>query len=228
MKGALMKKPRFGSAIFCNGVTPGEDGKLNCSDVFTSFLSWGKPSSIRNWFAVFNMYDLPIGTTSVVISIVRGFSGRGEKTTLSAIDVHHKGQNLGSVFHAPLFYQFQKPGDYSIIFQITGSNTKLIVPIKVTEQDWPKFTKKDIQIIRDNPQIPKKIRSVINCSDCSRPYTFEESFVPEIPVTEGTQAFPEDGIFECDTCGRIIHLKDIQGQVRNSIRRALDRLKKGN
>ena len=220
-------KTKFGSAILCNSTTKGEDGKISCTDVFTSFLAWGFPSSARTWSIVFTLYNLPQGKTSVVASIAKGVSGRGEKTTLAAADVNHKGQNLGSIFSIPLTYQFESQGDYTILLQTPASDAKLIVPVRVIQIDWPEFSKKDIQIIRSNANIPRSIRSVINCNGCSNPYIFEEVFIPEQPVSAGTHSFPGNGIFECESCGRLLHLRDIQGQVRNSVRRAIDSAKMG-
>lgn len=220
-------KLKLGSAIFCTGVSKEENGKINCSNVFTSFLSWGYPTAIRNWYVVFTIYNLPKETVSLIVSIAKGVSGRRKRDTIATIDIQNLGSDIGSVFNIPLSYQFPSSGDFTITLQVVGGSTKINIPLRVIEQAWPTFSKNEIKIIRNNNQIPKFIRSVINCSDCSRPYTFEETFLPEIKNTVGTFPFPENGVFECESCGRLIYLKDIQGQVRSSIRKAIDSIKKG-
>jgi len=222
-----MESLSFGSGLLCTGVTRGQEGKLNCTDIFTAFLAWETPTSIRNWFGVYTMYNLPIGTTNIAVSIARGKTGRGEKTTLATADINHKGSDLGSVLSVPLVYQFPAPGDYTIVFQEIGGNASIKIPLRVIMEPWPTFNKKEYEIIRNTPQIPKVIRSVINCAGCSRPYTFEEPFLPELEITEGTIRFPKDGIHECESCGHHLDLKDIQGQVRNSIKKAVANIKSG-
>ena len=214
----------FGSAIFCNSATQGERGKVDCRGIFTSFLAWAYPTSIRNWQAIVTIYNLPKETTTVSVAIAYG---RGKKETLATADVEKGEKELGNVLHIPLRYQFHREGIYNIFFNIIGTIKMLKVPLKVSTQDWPEFTQGEIELIRKNKKMPNTIRANLTCSNCSKPYTFEEALLPGHKMADGVQPFPDSGFIICKSCRRKIYLKDVQGQVRSSMKTAVQRARKG-
>lgn len=165
-------KPKLAGAIFCNSASQGDGGKINCRGVFTSFLAWAYPTSIRSWHAILALHDLPKGTTSISVSIAYG---RGKKTTLATADMQRGRVDLGSIINLPLRYRFENEGFYTLHFSIIGSTNILKVPVKVTTRPWPRFTKKQLAFLKENPSIPHSLRMNILCSDCSRPFILEES-----------------------------------------------------
>ena len=221
---AEKKMIRFGSAIFCNFASTEDSGKVNCTGVFTSLLAWAYPSSVKFWHSVVTIYDLPQGTSSISVSIS---SGRSKKTTLATVDVENRGGDAGNVINIPINYNFKKEGYFFIHFNIIGITKTLKVPIKVVTQPWPEFSKREIEFMRKNPSEIGSIRANVICSGCSQPYIFEEILVPGGTVPHGVQPFPELGKFQCDTCGRELDLKDIQGQVRSSIKAIVASARKG-
>lgn len=218
------KLPSFGSAIFCNSATQGERGKVDCRGIFTSFLAWGYPTSIRNWQAIVTIYDLPEETIRVSVAIAH----RGDKRrVLATAKVAKTGRELGSVVHIPLRHQFDRDGIYNVFFNIVGTTKSLKVPVRVSTQDWPEFTRREIELMRKNKSLPNAIRAIITCLKCSSPYTFEEALLPEHKMAGGVQPFPSSGFIACASCGWKIDLKDIQGQVRSSMKTAVQIASKG-
>ena len=209
---------KLASAIFCNAVSQGKSGKIDCRDVFTSFLTWAYPTAYRNWFAILTVYDLPVGTTSMSVSISRA---RGRKKTLTTADIERTGEDVGSIFHIPLQYKFESAGFHTIHFTVVGTTTVLKIPLNVITQPWPQLSKKQLAFLKNNSSTPHSIRMNILCSNCSRPYVFEENVLPSKKSIEGVLSFPDSGEFVCDNCGHELHLKDIQGQLRSSIKTAV-------
>lgn len=216
--------PKIASALLCNVVNVGASGKIECKDIFTSFLAWGFPTSIRKWNAIITAYNMPIGSNTISVSI--GF-GRGKRKSLANVDFERNKPNLGNILSVSLQHQFEKEGIYTLSFNLIESTCSFKIPINVIAEKWPSFNKKDIETLKKNPSIPGSIRTNLICSDCSRPYVFEEVINPEISLADGVLNFPEDGAFECESCGRILFLKDIQGQIRNSIKNAIRATRKG-
>lgn len=218
-----MKKPsmpRFSSGILCNTVST-VNNAIECGGLFTAFVAWAFPTTIRQWFLVMSVFDLPIGKSGITISIAAGKTGTGRKTTLATVDIERKGEELGTVLQFPLIYKFQKAGYYCLIVNLRGSTRKQVIPCKVHLKDWPEFSRKELELLRSKPSIPSSIRTDVNCSECGHTYHLEESVLPEHESLGGVESFPETGIIECDTCGHEMHVKDIQGQIRDSIKAAV-------
>ena len=58
----------------------------------------------------------------------------------------------------------------------------------------------------------------VKCKNCGHSCLFEEKILESEEHSGGTIPFPESGIHECDNCGHNMKLKDIQGQIRASIK----------
>lgn len=207
--------PRLVTAIFCNSVSKGESAKVDCKGVFTAFLAWSYPTSVRSWHSVLTVYDLPEGTTTITASISRG---KGRKKTLASAAVPRGKGNLGGVIDMLLSYRFPVEGTYTVHFKLVGSAKVLRVPVLVVTQRWERITKRQADFLKKNPSVPRSIRMNVLCANCSQPYLFEENVLPDEVLDKGVLAFPESGDLECSTCGHVLHLKDIQGQLRSSIK----------
>ena len=205
-------------AVFCNSASRDESGKVNCSGVFTSFLAWAYPTSLRSWYAILTLHNLPEGSTSVTAAIS---FGRGKSTSLASVNIDKGREDLGSVICLPLRYKFDREGLYTVHFNILGTAIALEVPLKVATQTWPRLTNRQLEFLKKNPVIPHSIRMNVLCSKCSRPYVFEESVLPEESFAGGVLPFPESGVFECESCNHKLGMKDIQGQMRSSIKMAV-------
>lgn len=211
-------KPMFGGAVFCNSVSKGEQGKLDCHGVFTSFLAWAYPTVHRSWHAVFTIYNLPSGLLTVTISIS---SKNNNKLQLGKMKLEKTKDDIGIVLDALLLHQFDQEGFYDVHFESEDIPKSLIVPVRVVTKPWPKFTKKQLDFLRDNPTVPHSVRMNVLCAECSRPYIFEYSIFSDEKFADGVLPVPNSGEYECDSCGHLIMLKDLQGQVRDSIKKAV-------
>ncbi len=214
------QQPIIASVIFCNSASQDEAGKINCRGIFTSFLAWAYPTSLRSWHSIITLYNLPEAGASVSAAISFGL-GRGKKTTLASVDVDRDEGDTGNVVDLPLRHKFTREGLYTLHFTVIGTTTVLKVPLKVTSKTWPHFTKKQLEFLKKTPSIPHSVRMNVVCSDCSRPYVFEESVLPNELLADGVLPFPESGDLECESCGHDLNLKDIQGQLRSSIHKAV-------
>jgi hypothetical protein len=218
------QKPRITSVIFCNAAGAGESGHIYCRDVFTAFLAWGYPTSIRSWFSVMTVHGLPEGRSEVLISISRK---TGPKTKLATVEIRQGPIDVGNVVTVQLNFEFRHEGYYTVHFDLVGSTRVLKIPVKVVTQPWPQFTPEEIKFIRESPSMVKSIRTNIFCRHCSRPYVFEETVLPDLKLADNVYPFPDSGIFKCDSCGHKLLLKDIQGQIRSSFKTALPAAMKG-
>jgi hypothetical protein len=222
-----MKKkqaPILSGALFCNSASPAESGKLDCRGIFTTFLVWAYPTSLRLWHAILTLHNLPEGTSSVTAAIS---FGRGKKISLATVNIRKTQEGLGNVISIPLGHRFKREGIYMLHFNLVGSKASLKVPVQVKIQPWPRFTKKQLEFLKKNHSIPHSLRMNVLCSECSRPYVFEETVLADEPLAGGVFPFPESGLFECESCRHKMHLKDIQGQLRSSIRMAVLNAMKG-
>jgi len=211
--------PTLAAAVFCTAVSKSESGKTNCQDIFTSFLTWAYPTAVRSWFAILTVYDLPPGgSTTIVVSISHG---HGKKTTLANADIKHGPEDLGSIINILLQHKFQNEGRHIVHFNIVGTTKVLKIPLNVLTRPWPEFSDEDLEFLKNNPSISHSIRINVLCSNCSRPYVFEDNVLPKGKLVGGVLPFPDSGLFECTECGHKLHLKDIQGQLRSSIKTAV-------
>lgn len=206
------------AAVFCNSVSPSESGKIICRDIFTTHLAWAYPTAFRSWFAILTLYNLPPGTTTIVVSISKG---QGKKITLASADIKRGPEDLGSVINIQLRHKFQNEGLHIVHFNVVGTTNVLKIPLNVATRPWPNFTKKDLAFLKNNPALPHSVRMIVTCSNCSSLYTFEEDVLTKEKPVSGVLPFPDSGLFECKECGHKLHLKDIQGQLRSSIKTAV-------
>ena len=205
------------SAVFCTSASMGESSKIDCKNIFTSFLAWSYPTSIRNWYAILTIYSLPEAQTTINISISKG---RGKKAVLGSAIIKRGKIDLGTVINIPLAYKFPNEGMYTVHFNAVGSTSSLKIPLLIATKPWPRITKREREFLKDSPSVPHSIRMNVHCSGCSRPYMFEENVLKEEKLAEGVLSFPKSGELQCGTCSHTLHMKDIEGQLRNSIKAA--------
>jgi hypothetical protein len=218
------KQPIFTGVIFCNSASKDNSRKINCRDVFTSFLAWAYPTSVRQWYAILTLHNLPDGITSISADISQG---QNEKHTLVSANVEKARPDVGNVIVLPLRYKFTTDGLYMVHFNIQGMNISTDAPLRIITQKWPKFSKKQLDFLKINNSIPHSIRINVNCAECSRPYVFEESAFSQKSLTGGVLPFPQTGTFKCDSCSHKLDLMDIQGQLRSSLKNAVIGAMKG-
>ncbi len=213
-------KLRFGNALMADYARPQPTGKIDAIGIFTRFNAWGYPC-IRNWTLVFSIYDIPL----VGINLHIGIKKKGQKglETLTAFDLKGSNELNSHTIPVALNYTFQKDGEYEIQCSIKDSNAKISIPVDISTMPWAIFTKEEIEFVDKNKKvIPYRLSAQINCNSCSHAYIFEESILEDEPPQGGTIRFPKNGVFECKNCGHEMNLKDIQGQLRASLKDSIN------
>ena len=109
------------------------------------------------------------------------------------------------------------------IMAMVDNTYDISVLIDSSEEEEKKGEEKgndlEIEILEKNKAlIPHKVSAQVKCSQCNQHYVFEEKILDSVESSGGTTPFPENGIYECDSCGHRMKLKDIQGQIRASIK----------
>jgi hypothetical protein len=216
MPTSLKKKPigRLGSGILADSIKKSDQGKIDCYGIFTIFHAWGYPCS-RSWKAIITIFNLPKGNTSLTVTLKE--KSKNIKS-LGSVDISGDDPNGVIAIPIPLKYRFNKPGSYYLEFTIIDNLKKLRIPFEVRTKEWPEFTKKEIEFAKNNNLIPQSLRANVHCDKCEYAYIFEETFIPELEPKGGIHRFPESGRFECSGCGQVLELRDIQGQLRASLK----------
>ncbi len=112
-------------------------------------------------------------------------------------------------------------------FNVARTTKVLKIPLNVATRPWPKLTKQELNFLQNNPLLPHSIRMVIKCSHCPSLYTFEENVLAKEKLENGVLPFPDTGLFKCNNCVHKLQLKDIQGQLRSSIKMSVIMFRKG-
>ena len=211
-----IKQPRFGSGIVCDIARPQSTGKIDANGIFTKFWAWGYPAN-RNWTLIITLFYVPKKQTTLVFGIRK--KGSSKVDTIGTADIVDKNFDNEHTINVQLGYVFQSEGDYEIVCTLKDYKTSLTVPFNVRTKDWPTFNKKELDFLKKNKEkIPYKLSAQIKCKDCGHLFNFEEIILEDEDVSGGAIKFPENGEYECPHCGRVLKLKDIQGQIRASIK----------
>lgn len=212
------KTPKFGSGLVCDGFFDMENHKISATGVFTLFYAWGYPC-FRKWTTIVTLFDLPKGTTSILVSL--GKKGIALKNSLQVIDLFSNESNNSMIINVTIPYKFTAPGLYEVIFSFKDYKGQIKIPFELRNHDWPVFSLEEKEFVKINQNVISKLRVNVQCDNCSYAYVFEEAVIDDEEETKGVKKFPQNGVFECLDCGKTLFLKDIQGQLRSSIKEAL-------
>jgi len=205
---------RLGSGLLSDSAKMSEHRKIDCYGVFTIFYAWGYPCS-RSWTATITIFELPKGESSINVVLKKK---RKIIKSLTSIKVSSGEPNGVSTITIPLKHRFMEPGSYIIECKIDNNKNKLKIPFEVRTKDWPEFTVDEINFAKENPSIPQSLRATVHCEKCEHAYIFEETFLPDMQTKGGVYRFPETGKFICLDCNHTIELRDIQGQLRETLK----------
>jgi hypothetical protein len=212
-------QPKFGGGIVCDIARTQSSGKIDAIGIFTMFWAWGYPAN-RNWSLIISLFYVPKKQTALIVGIRKKGSSKIE--TLGIIDISDNIQDNQRTINVQLGYSFEEEGDYEIICTLKDYQAKLVLPFFVRTREWPIFSPKELEYLeKHKDKIQYKLSAQIKCKDCGHLYNFEEIILQNEPVSGGAIRFPESGEYECEDCGRSLKLKDIQGQIRASIKNNL-------
>ncbi|MBN1762667.1 MAG: hypothetical protein JW878_06300 [Methanomicrobia archaeon] len=207
--------PFFGSGVLVDSFRLGESGKADVSGVFTILYAWSIPFT-RTFSAVFTIFNLPKGATSVAVSISKRRSRKSK--SLALLDVKSK-ENKGDIIVTfSVKNKFEEDGFHDVIFSFRDYPGTLRIPLDIQKREWPEFTEAELGFVKQLGDDSPSFRVNIHCSDCEHVYIFEEQLNPDIHPKGGINRFPENSIFICEECGKEMDLKDIRGQLSASLK----------
>ena len=211
-----INQPKFGGGLVCDIARTQQTGKIDANGIFTMFWAWGYPAN-RNWSLVITLFYVPKIQTTLLIGIRRKGSSRID--TIGTTDISDSNSDNQHIINFQLGYSFKTEGDYEIICTLKDHPSKLVVPFFIRTREWPIFSPKELEFLeKQKGKVQYKVSAQIKCKDCGHLYNFEEVILPSEQVSGGAIKFPDSGEYECDHCGRTLRLKDIQGQIRASIK----------
>jgi hypothetical protein len=214
---------KIGSGILADNSVTLDNGKVIAQGLITTFWAWGFPCS-RTCVAFTTIFDFPIGTMTLLVSLA---NKEGETLrALSTIDIKSDSNNGAMTAVTPLRIEFTEPGYFSIVCTLKGQPNGVTLPFLVKQREWPDFSEAEKQFAIKNESVIHKMRANVQCKKCSYSFIFEESIVDEA-TPGGVTRFPESGQLKCGDCGHVLQLRDIQGQLRASLKAVLAIAMKG-
>jgi hypothetical protein len=206
--------PLVGSGLLCDSVNVTDAGRITAQGLITLFWAWGYPC-VRSWFLVLTLFHLPKGKTPVTISMRK--IGQRDQTSLAVLDTDAPKNDTITTMPIQLSHSFDSPGRYELICNLQGAKRGLKIPFVVLQKEWVEFSDKEKEYVKTHLETPHTLRANVHCRHCNYAYIFEESVIDDMPAG-GVHRFPRNGEFECADCGHILKLKDIQGQLRASLK----------
>lgn len=210
--------PSFGGGVLADSVTVTKAGKSSAQGIFTFFWAWAYPCD-RTWHVVATIFDLPKSDVSCVLAIRK--KGSPSVDPLGSISIASREADGAMTVSGPASYRFHGPGRYEVTLAFPKSKAELRIPFEIRTRGWPEFTRAELNFAPDIPASARTLRATIECPKCQAAYIFEERVLRESPLPPGVLEFPDSGVLECGGCGHEIHLRDIQGQIRQLLKERL-------
>lgn len=216
-KGVNIKSinPILGSGILANSSNRSQIGKLDCLGIITIFWVWAFPC-IRHWQALITIFNFKKGKTPITVSV--GKMNRIKLYSLLTMDIEAKDDLSSSTVPIILNYKFSELGLYNLVISLKDYPGTLKIPFEVKEKKWPIITNAEKKFIYEKKGFFPKFQANVYCDKCDHVYVFEESVGEIKNGKSGVFSFPENGVFECVRCGNVLHLKDMQGQLRSALK----------
>ncbi|HEY33359.1 MAG TPA: hypothetical protein G4O10_09700 [Dehalococcoidia bacterium] len=208
-------QPKFNSGLLFDIVQETSNRKINGLGAINIFRAWGFPCR-RNATLLLSLLYLKKGANSgdILLGKLRGT----EETKLTSFTVTSNINNAHMSAAIPLQLSFKQQGRYYFKSVFHDYRSVLKIHFVVHLQKWPVFSEEELTFVRESPTTYNSIRANIHCDKCSHAYIFEENILDVLPPPGGVMRFPESGEFRCTQCQETIHLKDIQGQMRFSLK----------
>lgn len=212
---------KFGGGVLAEGATKYEGRKVDARGIINVFWAWAFPCS-RNAQALLGVLNLPRGRSTLRIS----YRKMGSRRTTSAVEVVVKSPRAGAVntIPVPMSFRFESPGEYEVIARLSRTRQVARIPFVVQSRKWPRFTKVEKQFIEKHPSDIPQVMTSVECSSCNTPYRFAEILADPTMPPKGILPFPTGDEFECEECGKTIHLRDVRGQIRQSLKQAISEI----
>ncbi|MFC1956822.1 hypothetical protein ACFLVY_00795 [Chloroflexota bacterium] len=211
-------KPKFGSGLLFNSINTTANKQINGLGLINIFRVWAFPC-FRNATAVISIFNLSKGTTTGKLFLTT--SKRAEMRAIGDFKVVTDRNNTTLAVTPTLTLEFASGGFYFIRAVLDNYKSTLNIPFSVILQKWPEFTQEERQFAQERELPARTIRADLNCPECKHAYIFQESIFEDIQLPGGVLRFPESGEYVCTECSAPIYLRDIQGQIRFSLKEIL-------
>ena len=220
----VIMQPKFNSGLLFDIVNVTPNNKINGLGSINIFRAWGFPST-RQATILISIFNLKRGDNSG--DILLGKLHGTEEIKVAPFSVKSNVNNACMTTAIPVVVTFIEEGRYYFKSVFHDYKSVLNIHFKFDLQKWPIFSKEEIDFVRKNPKPFSSIRADINCNKCSHTYIFEENILEEVPPSGGVSRFPESGELQCGECNEKIYLRDIQGQMRFSLKEIISNAMKG-
>lgn len=217
-------KPTFGSGLLFDSHTEMANNKINGQGVINIFRAWDFPC-FRSATAIISCFRLSKGITTgdIFFSKLRGV----KEELIGSFEISAPTNNTCISITTPLLLRLDKTGYHYIKAVFHNYKSTMKIPFTVNMQKWPIFSKEEQLYIKNNRNLFGSLRVNVHCQKCKHAYIFEENITEEVVTPGGVMIFPESGKYKCTECGEIIYLRDIQGQIRFTLKQMILQSKKG-
>lgn len=204
---------QIGGGLNCDGFKIGQSNKLDLEGTFTVMYLYAFPAQ-RIWSLVFSALD--VAPNDEVNVFLEGPSGHKTQVSNTAFPKEPNNPHINASIIA---YSFIEAGTHRFSFEVNGTSQDAEVLFLAVLREWPEFDEEEINLVRNSKGLYSSKASVsVKCGTCSTVYDFEEKLLAEEVITKGYMSFPEEGFLSCPKCQNRIELRDIQGQLRASLK----------
>ena len=220
----IIMQPKFNSGLLFDIGNESPNKKINGLGSINIFRAWGFPCTRRATILT-SILDLKKGDNKGDILLSQLHST--EKTKVTSFNAKSNVNNACMTAVIPLAVSFRQEGRYYFKAVFHDYKSVLKIHFIVDLQKWPNFSKEELDFVREYTTPYSSIRADIHCNKCSHAYIFEENILGEVSPPGGVMRFPESGEFQCCQCDEKIYLRDIQGQMRFSLKEIISNAIKG-
>lgn len=207
-------RPNFGSGFLTANIRRSPQNVMLCEGVIVSFYAWDLPCD-RNAHLVLTVMDTRSGETRGDLTLRK--AGQDRQLHSQSFTLRSIRDGAPATVATPLRFHFPAEGRYELVASLPETESTLTVPFEVEKRPWPTFAKEDLDFLAEHPQVRQTLRVKTLCPKCRAAYEFEEGVKPDHKPPLGTRRFPDLGFLTCEHCGHSIALRDLQGQVRQSL-----------
>lgn len=199
----------------------GQASKIDAFGLFTKVGVWALPAT-RDFSLIVGIDRLPLGESTLAIW---HRPPTGKFARLGHGDITHRDESAASSIVAHrVSLRIEAAGSHRLVAGLgrgiprpSGAGFNLWVH----ELPWPEvLSGTDLERALADPSTLKGGRAVLECDGCNRKYTFEVYLDPNTSLGKGSLPFPESGVFICPKDGSKHHVRDIEGQIRNTLGRS--------
>lgn len=217
-------QPKFNSGLLFDSYNENIKRKIDGIGNINIFRAWGFPC-LRQAIMLVSVFNLKKGETKGDILLSQPH--KIEEIKVNTFTLTTNINNTWMTAPIPFSVNFRQEGLHYFKTIFHEYKSVLKIHFTVDLQKWPSFSKSELDFVKENPKSFDSIRADIHCDKCSHVYIFEETILEGISPPGGVMRFPKSGKYQCNECGNTIYLKDIQGQIRFSLKERISNAMKG-